>query len=193
MSSLKQLVIIAGAGPGIGQAVGRIFAKHHYGVALLSRNESSLKGIADEINAQEDGGRAQGFVCDVTDSTSVSDCFAMIKSAFADHQLKVAVFNANSPFIVKPFLDLSLDDVKASVDVNCMGAFHFAQASLPMMLDDGGTLILTGATASLKGSARFAAFAPGKFALRGLAQSLAREFSPCGIHVAHTIVDGLVE
>lgn len=74
-----------------------------------------------------------------------------------------------------------------------VGAFHFSQQAIPLLLPHGGTLIFTGATASLKGSAKFAAFAPPKFALRALAQSLAREFHPQGVHVAHVVVDGIIQ
>lgn len=99
---------------------------------------------------------------------------------------------------MKPFLDLSPSDLSASLS-NASGLFNFAQATLPGLLESVGeapnppTLVVTGATASLRGAPRFATFAAGKFAVRALAQSLAREFHPRGVHVAHVIVDGVID
>lgn len=134
--------------------------------------------------------------------------------------MAAAVFNPGGGFVRKPFLELTEADYSTALAsqayvfsaadihthisnigymINSQGAFNFAQRSLPLLLQAREssqyppTLIFTGATASLKGSANFAAFASGKFALRALAQSLAREFGPQGIHVSHTIIDGIID
>lgn len=113
--------------------------------------------------------------------------------------LQAAVFNA-SGFGRKPFLETTEEDFMGGINVSALGAFLFSKATLPLLLKgvEAGsqyppTLIFTGATASIKGSARFGPFAAGKFAKRALAQSLAREFMPQGIHVAHVIVDGVID
>ncbi len=94
---------------------------------------------------------------------------------------------------IRPFLDVTVDEFESVWRVTCLGAMITARATLPAMLDAGaGTLIFSGATASTRGSARFSSLSVGKSGLRALAQSLAREFGPRGIHVAHTILDGLI-
>ncbi|BGP22790.1 short-chain dehydrogenase/reductase SDR family protein [Rhodotorula toruloides] len=190
--STRNLAVVVGAGPGLGASLARAFAKRNHAVAVLARSEATVRSVAEDIRNL--GGDAAPFACDVTRRESLDAAFAAIKKQWPDHQLKAALFNANSPFIMKPFLELKEEDVKPGVDVNFYGAFHFAQVTIPLMLEAGGGFLgITGATAALKGSAKFAALAPGKFALRGLAQNLAREFGPQGIHVSHVIVDGIIE
>ncbi|CEQ39744.1 SPOSA6832_01278, partial [Sporobolomyces salmonicolor] len=201
----KTLAVILGAGPGTGQALAVAFAKHH-SVALLARNASALDSVAAAVRGA--GGDAAPFSCDATNAESVDAAFAAIRAQWPNHQLKAACFNAANPFVSKPFLELEAKDLKPGLDLNVYGAFHFCQKAIPEMLKSGGGfLCFSGATASTKGtflletvaatrltatpgSANFAAFAPAKFALRGLSQSLAREFGPQGIHVVHAIIDG---
>ncbi|GAA5859271.1 hypothetical protein JCM1840_003827 [Sporobolomyces johnsonii] len=186
----KTLAVILGAGPGTGQALAVAFAKHH-SVALLARNASSLDSVAAAV--RKAGGDAAPFSCDATSAESVDAAFAAIRKQWPDHELKAACFNAANPFVRKPFLELEAKDLKPGLDLNVYGAFHFCQKAIPEMLKSGGGfLCFSGATASTKGSANFAAFAPAKFALRGLSQSLAREFGPQGIHVVHAIIDGII-
>lgn len=113
----------------------------------------------------------------------------------ADPPTYSAVFNANNPFIMKSFLDVDpKKDLAPGLDLNVYGAVHFAQAVIPLLLaGGGGSLIFSGATAALRGGNKLSAFSPSKFALRSLSQSLAREFGPQGVHVAHTILDGLID
>ncbi|KAK4053061.1 hypothetical protein OIV83_001796 [Microbotryomycetes sp. JL201] len=192
MASKKTLAIVLGAGPGTGQAIGAAFSKVHDAVALLARRKETLNEVRDAIVSQ--GGNAEGFSCDATDLGSVESAFDAIKSKWPDHVVKCAIFNANNPFIMKPFLELTAKDLAPGLDLNVYGAFSFAQKVLPLLLEaGGGTLLFSGATAAIKGSAQFAAFAPAKFALRGLSQNLAREFGPQGVHVAHIILDGLID
>ncbi|GAA5830297.1 hypothetical protein JCM11251_001296 [Rhodosporidiobolus azoricus] len=189
-AAVKQLSIVLGAGPGTGAALAHAWAKKG-AVALLARNKDSLTTLADEL--RKGGSEAEPFSCDVSSCDSLDAAFTAIKQRFPDHQVKAALFNANSPFIVKPFLDLKKADLDAGVGVNIYGAYYFSQKVLPLLLESGGGfLAFSGATAALKGGAKFAAFAPTKFALRGLSQSLAREFGPQGIHVVHAVIDGLI-
>ncbi|POY70244.1 hypothetical protein BMF94_6828 [Rhodotorula taiwanensis] len=188
---MSTLAIVAGAGPGLGSALARSFGKHH-AVAVLGRTVQTVEQVAEDV--RKSGADATAFACDVTDPESVQETFDAIRKQWPSHQVKAALYNVNSPFLVKRFLETSLQDIKPGVDVNFYGAFHFSQKVLPLMLEGGGGFLgFTGATAALKGSAKFAALAPGKFALRGLAQNLAREFGPQGVHVSHVIVDGLIE
>jgi len=137
---------------------------------------------------------------DVTDGASLDAAFNEIKKELPEAKLAAAVFNASSGFAVKPFLELktqNLDDAMAGV----RGFFQFSQKTLPLLVEAASqpaaphppTMVVTGATASIRGSARFATFAAGKFALRAMSQSLAREFGPQGVHVAHVIIDGVID
>ncbi|BGP46003.1 hypothetical protein JCM10450v2_001842 [Rhodotorula kratochvilovae] len=181
----RTLAVILGAGPGTGAALAQAFAKTHGAVALLARNESNLSAVVEG---------AQPFACDASKADSVEAAFAAIKEKYPDHKLTAALFNANSPFVVKPFLELKEEDLHAGVDVNVYGAFRFSQKVIPLLLEAGGGFLgFSGATASVKGSAKFAAFAPSKGALRLFSQSLAREFGPQGVHVAHVVIDGIID
>ncbi|KAI1906013.1 hypothetical protein LOZ12_005888 [Ophidiomyces ophidiicola] len=191
----KAVAVIAGAGPGTGAAIARRFAKS-YGIALLARSASSYQPLVQEISSS--GGRAIGISTDVSDGTSVKSAFEQITTAFPGAALAAAVYNVGGWLPSKPFLQLSEDDFKAGFESNALGAFHFSQAAIPLLLNAGNlqyppTLIFTGATASFRGSARLGPFSSGKFALRALSQSLAREFGPEGIHVSHVIVDGVID
>lgn len=214
MASKSFFAVIAGVGPGTGRSVALKFAKT-YPVALLARSPSSYADIVAEIT--QSGGQAIGISTDTADPASVKAAFDKIHAEYPDKKLAAAVCpspfphkptlhpnpppvdNVGAGFAVKPFLDLSLSDLSASLS-NASGLFNFAQATLPGLLEsvDAGspnppTLVVTGATASLRGAPRFATFAAGKFAVRALAQSLAREFHPRGVHVAHVIVDGVID
>lgn len=138
--------------------------------------------------------QAKPFTCDAASEESILQAFKDIKEAFPDHRITNAIFNPGSAFIVKPFFELKRNDIQLGNDLNVYGAFTFSQQVIPLLLEaGGGSLLFTGATAAIRGSARFAAYSPSKFALRSLSQALAREFGPQGIHVAHTIVDGLID
>ncbi|GAA6058438.1 hypothetical protein JCM3770_006052 [Rhodotorula araucariae] len=188
----RTLAVLLGAGPGTGAALAHAFAKTHGAVALLARNADNLSTLVDAVRTA--GGNAQPFTCDAANADSVDAAFAAIKEKYPDHRLTAALFNANSPFVVKPFLELKEDDLHAGVDLNLYGAFRFSQKVIPLLLEAGGGFLgFSGATASVKGSAKFAAFAPSKGALRLLSQSLAREFGPQGVHVAHVIIDGIID
>ncbi|MCJ1473284.1 hypothetical protein MMC13_001935 [Lambiella insularis] len=192
---MAPLAIIAGVGPGTGAAVARKFALK-YPVVLLARNPANYEPLVEEI--EKSGGKAVGISTDVSSPQSVEDAFKKIKGM--SDEVAAGVFNVGGRFIRGPFLEMSLDDFQASYDANGKGAFLFSQHILPLLLNTlksspahPPTLIFTGATASLRGSAGMSSFATGKFAKRALAQSLGREFGPKGVHVSHAIIDGLID
>jgi len=188
--------IVAGVGAGTGRSVALKFAKA-YPVILLARNPQNYESIVSEIKSS--GGHAIGISTDVSSPQSVSSAFAEIQKEFKGKQLAAAVYNVGGRFIKKPFLELTLEEYEAGYEANGKGFFLFAQAVLPLLLDSVSTslhppsLIITGATASVRGSATMSSFASGKFALRATGQSLAREFGPKGVHVAHAIIDGVID
>ncbi|KAB5586103.1 hypothetical protein GE09DRAFT_53291 [Coniochaeta sp. 2T2.1] len=193
----KFFAIVAGVGAGTGRSVALKFARESYPVVLLARKPESYASIVDEINGS--GGKAIGISTDTADRKSVDSAFEQIKKAFPSHKLAAAVFNVGAGISRKPFLEQNPEDFLGSLKGNGLGLFNFAQSTIPLLLSSVSdsphppTLIVTGATASLRGSAKFGDFAAGKFAVRALSQSLAREFGPQGVHVAHTIVDGVID
>ncbi|UNI16135.1 putative secondary metabolism biosynthetic enzyme, variant 2 [Purpureocillium takamizusanense] len=189
--------LIAGTGSGTGAAAALRFARS-YPVVLLARSPASYQPVVDQIRAA--GGVAHGLSADVADPAALDAALASVESdLLPGARLAAAVYNANAGFAVKPFLDLTVGDLDASLGTGAYGLFHFAQRTIPLLLaavpssPHPPSLIVTGATASVRGSARFASFAAAKFAQRALAQSLAREFGPRGVHVALAIVDGSID
>lgn len=180
---------ILGVGPGLGAAVARRFAREGFAVALMARREESVAGVRGEI--ENSGGTALPVSTDATDPTSVARAFAEVRNNLGDPG--VFVYNAGA-FQMGGILELSPEKFDECFKANCAGAFYAAQQVLPAMAAAGsGTILLTGASAALRGRARFSALAVGKFGLRALAQSMAREFGPQGIHVAHVVVDGQID
>ncbi|KAK4498645.1 hypothetical protein PRZ48_009155 [Zasmidium cellare] len=195
----SRFAVIAGAGAGTGAALARRFAQK-YPVFLLARSSASYDTTVEEIKST--GGQAYGVPADISSAQGVKMAFEEIEQKVGkDASCAVALFNASARPAWKPFLDLTEEDFDASYAISGKGAFHFSQATIPLLLraakqdqsEHPPTLIFTGATAALRGSANLAAFAPAKFAGRALAQSLAREFGPQGVHVAHVIVDGIID
>ncbi|KAJ9263657.1 hypothetical protein DTO212C5_7442 [Paecilomyces variotii] len=191
----KAIAIVAGVGSGTGASIARKFAKA-YPVVLLSRNPTNYQPIVEEINAA--GGKAVGFSTDLADLKSVQSTFDKIAKEFPSALLAAAIFNPGGGFVRKPFLELTEEEFLSGFESQGKGAFNFSQATLPLLLkatslEHPPSLIFTGATASVRGSANCSGFASGKFALRALSQSLAREFGPQGVHVSHVIVDGVID
>ena len=180
MQSPNQLAVIVGAGSGLSASLARKCAAAGMRVALAARNVSKLKALADET-------RADVHPCDATDAKQVDALFASLDAP------DLVVYNP-SYRVRGPFLGLDGEEVRKTLIVSAYGGFLVAQAALKRMVERGrGALFFTGASASVKGYAESAPFAMGKFALRGLAQSLAREFAPKNIHVAHFVIDGGIE
>ena len=129
------------------------------------------------------------LACDLTQATGVESAFSAVEAGHGAPS--VLVYNAGA-FLTSPLAETAPEDFKALWALNCFGAFLCARRVVPGMLDGGGSIIFTGATAAAKAAANFAAFGSSKFALRGLAQSMARELGPRGIHVAHVVIDGII-
>ena len=180
---------VLGVGPGLGSAVARRFAREGFAVALMARREESVTGVQDEIEGM--GGTALTISTDATEPASVAAAFDRVRTELGDPE--VFVYNAGA-FQMGGILEVSPEKFDECFKANCAGAFYAAQQVLPAMVEAGrGTILLTGATAALRGSARFSALAVGKFGLRALGQSMAREFGPRGIHVAHVVIDGQID
>ena len=183
-----RVAAVLGVGPGLGVAVARRFADESFGVALMARREESVAGVKEEIEGS--GGTALPVSADATDPDSVAAAFERVRGELGDPE--VFVYNAGA-FQMGGILDLSPQQFDECFRANCAGAFYSAQKVLPAMVEARrGTILLTGASAALRGRANFSALAVGKFGLRALAQSMAREFGPQGIHVSHVIVDGQI-
>ncbi|HXW41691.1 MAG TPA: SDR family NAD(P)-dependent oxidoreductase [Xanthobacteraceae bacterium] len=173
--------LIVGVGSGLSAALARTFAKAGMKVALAARRAADLAGLAQETAAKT-------FACDATDRPQVASLFSDVEAAFGAPD--VVVYNA-SYRVRGPFTELAPDEVAKSLRVTAFGGFLVAQEAAKRMLRSGhGAILFTGASASVKGYAQSAPFAMGKFALRGLAQSMARELQPHGIHVGHVVIDG---
>ncbi|KAK6723738.1 hypothetical protein QX201_002549 [Fusarium graminearum] len=197
MASKSLYAIIAGVGPGTGRSVALRFAQKYPVVLFARRPESYESTVADVEKA---GGKAIGITADVADPASLKKAFDDINKQFPNSHLAAAVYNVGSGgFAKKPFLEQTEKDLDASIDGSIRSFFHFAQATIPHLLEAvpeshyPPTLILTGATASIKGSPQFSTFAAGKWGQRAMHQSLAREFGPKGVHVAHAIIDGVID
>jgi NAD(P)-dependent dehydrogenase (short-subunit alcohol dehydrogenase family) len=194
----RLITIVAGVGPGTGAAVARKFSAK-YPVVLLARKPENYESLAKEINAN--GGKAIGISTDVSDAASLKSSLERIKQEFGqDVGASAAIFNASGQFLRKPFLEIDADVFQSSLNVSAMGGILFSQTFLPLLLkgvqqqpEYSPSLIFTGATASVKSNAQMASFSTGKWALRALSQSLAREFGPQGVHVAHAIIDGVID
>jgi NAD(P)-dependent dehydrogenase (short-subunit alcohol dehydrogenase family) len=183
-----RVAAVLGVGPGLGAAIARRFAGEGFGVALMARREESVADVRKEIEGQ--GGTALSVPADATDPGSVAAAFERVRGELGDPE--VLVYNAGA-FQVGGILDVSPQQFDECFRANCAGAFYAARQVLPAMVEAGrGTILLTGASAALRGKARFAALAVGKFGLRALAQSMARELGPQGIHVSHVIIDGQI-
>ncbi len=183
-----KVAAVLGVGPGLGAMVARRFAREGFAVGLMARREESLAAAREEVEAL--GETALAVTADATDAASVASSFDRVREELGEPE--VFVYNAGA-FQIGGILELSPEQFDDCFRANCSGAFYGAQQVLPAMVErERGTIILTGATAALRGSARFAALATGKFGLRALAQSMAREFGPQGIHVAHVVIDGQI-
>ncbi|HEX2888697.1 SDR family NAD(P)-dependent oxidoreductase [Vineibacter terrae] len=173
--------LIVGAGSGLSASLTRLFASEGLQVALAARNTDKLADLARET-------RASTFACDASDPAQAARLFVDVAARIGDPD--VVVYNASGRSR-GPVAELVPAEVERAIAVSAFGGFLIAQQAARRMLPKGhGAILLTGASASVKGYAQSAPFAMGKFALRGLAQSMARELAPKGIHVAHFVIDG---
>ena len=173
--------LIVGAGSGLSASLARLFARKGLQVALASRNPDNLMRIAEETAAVT-------FACEATEPEEVAALFEVVVATIGAPD--IVVYNASAR---ARGAGTALDpaDVARAIAVSGYGGFLVAQQAARLMVPkESGAILLTGASASVKGYANSSAFAMGKFALRGLAQSMARELSPKGVHVAHFVIDG---
>ncbi|SLN35352.1 SDR family NAD(P)-dependent oxidoreductase [Oceanibacterium hippocampi] len=178
----KETALIVGAGPGLGAALARRFAAGGLIPVIASRTEAKVKDIAAGI----DGARA--FACDGTDEEAVTALVGRVEGEIGP--IRVAVHNASGRYR-SPIAELPAEEYRKAWEASALGGFLLGREAARVMLPrKQGTILFTGATASVKSFAQSAAFAGGKFALRALAQSMARELHPQGIHVAHVVIDG---
>ncbi len=177
----REKALIVGVGGGLSASLARLFHKEGMAVALAARNADKLDGLAGEI-----GGSAHA--CDASDPASVAALFEAVTDGMGAPD--VVVFNP-SYRARGPIVDLDPEQVRRVIEISCFGGFLVAQQAARQMIERGsGTILLTGASASVKGYPNSSSFAMGKFGLRGLAQSLARELQPKNVHVAHFVIDG---
>ena len=182
----EETAVIVGVGPGLGSALVTTFSQQGYTVLAAARRASALEGLS----RPSDRGRVIPVDCDATDPVQVERLFDSIEER--PGRLGVAIFNAGI-FRPSSVVDTEPEDFERCWRVGCFGGFLMGRAAARVMLKQGaGTILFTGATASLRGGAGFANLASPKFALRAVAQSMARELGPKGIHVAHVIIDGQI-
>lgn len=182
------LVVGVGASRGLGAAIARRFARAGHPVAIAGRNVEKLNATGAELEAS---GAHVAIIAG--DASKAEDARRFVAAAQALAPLAVVVHNAGSN-MPAPFLKVSEERFESHWREHTLGGFHTAQAALPVLLEQGaGTIIFSGASGSLRGKANFAPFAAAKAGLRALSQSLAREFGPQNIHVAHVVIDGGIE
>lgn len=171
------LILIAGAGGGLGASLMQKFSDAGYDPVGINR--SKLSGAVDVLQA---------------DLSSMKETQAAVEAAIEKYGLPKIVIHNTAQLTIKPFLEMDEDEFEQIWRNMVLSAHNLARASMvPMIRGGGGSFIVSGATASLRGGNKFSAFASAKFALRGLTQSLAREFQPKGVHVAHVILDGIID
>ena len=178
---MGEKALIVGAGRGLSASLTRLFASEGMKVAIAARRTVRLMGLCRETGAL-------AYACDAANPAQVHALFAAVSADIGEPDL--VVYNASNR-ARGPVQDLDPKAVREAIEISCFGGFLVAQAAAKRMLARGsGTILLTGASASVKGYPNSSAFAMGKFGLRGLAQSLARELQPQNVHVAHFVIDG---
>jgi NAD(P)-dependent dehydrogenase (short-subunit alcohol dehydrogenase family) len=173
--------LIVGTGAGLSASLARLFAKHGLQVAMASRNPDKLQKLAEETAGVT-------FACEATEPEEVAALFEVVTATQGEPD--IVVYNASAR-ARGPVTDLIPEEVARAIAVSAYGGFLVVQQAARQMAARGsGVILLTGASASVKGYPNSSAFAMGKFALRGLASAMARELSPKGVHVAHFVIDG---
>lgn len=187
--STSKVALIIGAGDATGGAIAKRFAREGYVACVTRREGSKLAPLVDAIGAA--GGRAHGFASDARKEDQVTELVDRVEREIGPIEIFVFNIGANVPCSI---LDETARKYFKIWEMACFAGFLTSQAVARRMVERGrGTILFTGATASLRGSANFGAFAGAKHALRALAQSLARELGPKNIHVAHVVIDGAID
>ena len=181
---MSESVLIVGTGPGLSTSLARLCFSKGLKVALASRNIEKLNDLKNEI-------KAETFICDASNAKDVSNLFKQTDKLIGTPNL--VIYNASSRPQKNSVVELDPIETQKSINITCFGAFLVAQEAAKRMLKrKSGSIFFTGATAGVKGFANSSVFAMGKFGLRGLAQSLARELHPQGIHITHFVIDGAI-
>ncbi|MGH7022192.1 MAG: SDR family NAD(P)-dependent oxidoreductase [Caulobacteraceae bacterium] len=181
MASSKPLALVTGVGPGTGAALARRFAEGGYRVAMLARDRARLAALEAEIPD------SIAIACDVADAAALEDAIARVGAP------KVVIHNAVGGAFGN-FRDIDPAVLQRNFEINTMALMHLARLTTPAMVEAGeGALIVTGNTSALRGKAFFAGFAPTKAAQRILAESLARDLGPKGVHVAYLVIDAVID
>ncbi|KZT30204.1 NAD-P-binding protein [Neolentinus lepideus HHB14362 ss-1] len=199
--SNKPIFVVAGVGDasGTGASAAHVFSKAGYRIALIARDLAALETLASQV--KQAGGEAYPFAIKDYTPQTIRDAFAAIRKQWPKGQgneIRGALWNTGAA-VWKPFLEITDEEVKEGLDINVAAAFAFSrEVILEFKSNDlneigkRGTLIFTGATAAIRGNVTTSSFAAGKFGLRALSQSLAKEFGKQNIHVAHAIIDGVI-
>ena len=189
MAGRPNVALVAGVGDGLGGAVARRFAREGHPTVLVARGAERLARIAGEI--EQAGGRGIAYVADLREESAVAKLFDDVEAEIGP--IDVAVFNTGANYRAS-ILDTPADMFEKVWRLGCYAGFLVGREAARHMVPRGqGTIIFTGATASVRGSAHFAAFAAAKGAVRQVAQAMARELGPQGIHVASVIIDGMID
>lgn len=179
------LLLVTGVGPGTGAAIVRRFAASGYTVAMLARDGNRLSALEKEIPG------THGFVCDMADADQIATTAETVREKFGTPE--VVVHNAVGGAFGS-FLEIDPKVLEYNFQVNTMGLLHLARALAPGMIDAGrGAIIVTGNTSAQRGKPRFAGFAPSKAAQRILAESIARDLGPKGVHVSYLVIDAVID
>jgi NAD(P)-dependent dehydrogenase (short-subunit alcohol dehydrogenase family) len=185
VSSNNPVAVVTGVGPGTGTAIVRRFAQGGYAVAMLARNRERLAQLESELP------NARAYPCDVTDEAQLDATIGAIRSAMGTP--KVLIHNAVGGAFGN-FLEIDPKVLNQNFQVNTMALLHLARRLAPAMIAAGeGAIIASGNTSALRGKASFAGFAPTKAAQRILAESMARELGPKGVHVAYVLIDAVID
>lgn len=188
MTEQQPWVLVAGAGAGLGQSLMHRFEAEGYKAVGLARFHRKL---ASPSLPAENPGNLDLRPVDLTDAEAA---IALITALISTYGPPKVVIHNTAELVIQPFAETTLEDFERCWSSMVKALVVLAQAVMPSMVrGGGGALIVSGATASLRGGARFSAFASAKFALRGLTQSLAREYQPAGVHVVHAILDGIID
>ncbi|MGB8313562.1 MAG: SDR family NAD(P)-dependent oxidoreductase [Aestuariivirga sp.] len=183
MTEKYSRVLIVGSGSGLSASLARLFAREGFKVSLAARDAEKLAPLCASTGAT-------AFSCDASNPDQVGRLFQDVEAV--NGAPDVVIYNASAR-ARGPFISLNAAEVETVIKVSAFGGFLVAQQAAKRMVAQGqGAILFTGASASVKGYAQSAPFAMGKFALRGLAQSMARELAPMGVHVAHFIIDGAI-
>ena len=181
---MNKSVLIVGAGSGLSASLARLCVSEKMKVILAARNIDKIKDLKKEINAET-------YQCNSSDIKSVSNLFKELDKSIGTPNL--VIYNASSRPLRNSITELDPKQTQEAINITCFGAFLVAQEAAKRMLErKSGSIFFTGATAGIKGFANSSAFAMGKFGLRGLAQSVARELHPQNIHIAHFVIDGAI-